>query len=277
MQPKNLIRYVLIILLFPLLLTTGCNLFSAMHTDGKESNASVLVADGKAAMKRGDYVKAAEYFRLAIEHNSRNSEARVGYAEAYLQAQGFSLGEFINSLFSGMDSESGSGGIEFVDPAHWGVATLAEVEQILQTLIFVLEPIALGQTDGPYAVTDFNVNLTTGLFYILLVAAQMQGLGGSYQMQKFNKYESDGVTISAVVAGWGLPVSILNQLPDEFLWIADSGGNQPSPGFLISIQSSISLGLARLRIAANNASSSSQEILNDIIDLFDDWEILAYQ
>ncbi|MBN1595480.1 tetratricopeptide repeat protein [candidate division FCPU426 bacterium] len=256
--------------ILPLLLTlSGCNLFATMHSDGKESNSHVLVADGKAAISRGDYVKAAEYFRLACEHNPRDSEARMGYAEAYLRAQGFSLGEFMNTLLSTLDQDSGSNEVvELIHPADWGVSSMAEVEQILATLVFTLDPIALGQTDGPYRFDDVNVNLTAGLFYALKVAARMQTLAGTFSIQMFDKD-------SAEVAAWGLSASVLNQLSQEFLWLADSGGNQPLPSFIISIQNDVHAAVARLRVAA--ANSKAEDTINDILDLFADWDILAYQ
>jgi len=254
----------------------GCNLFTTMHSDGKESNSHVLVADGKAAMQRGDYVKAAECFRLAMEHNPKDSEARVGFAEAYLKVpdpdnptKGFSLGEFINSLMSAINSDSSDiTDMELIVPSHWGVETIAEVEQILTTLIQTLDPIALGNTEGPYQSTDVNVNLATGLFYVLRIAVQMQSLAGDFSIQMLQKSSPEVVNLN-------LPQSVLDQLPDEFLWVLDSSGNQPSTSFITSIQNDISTAVSRLQVAASN--STSKDMIEEIIDMFDDWETLAYQ
>jgi hypothetical protein len=258
---------------------SGCNLFTTMHSDGKESNSHVLVADGKAAMSRGDYVKAAEYFRLGMEHNPRDSEARVGYTEAYLKAQGFSLGAFFDSLMSGMDSDGGDD-IEFIVPAAWGVDTIAEVEAMLVEVIAALDPIALGQTEGPYKATDLNVNLNVGVFYAMKVSAQMQNLGGTFELQNFNIDENDIITDAdgTSVTTWALPSTTLVGLEEAFLWIADANNLQPALSFITGIQSDISAAVIRLNAAtATMENEDVAEMINSLTEMFGEWEVLAYQ
>jgi len=244
---------------------SGCNLFSGMHHDGVETNSHVLVADGKAALDRGDYANAAEYFRLAIKHNPQDSEARVGYAEAYLKAHGFSLGSFINSFVSQMDNEDQEN-LELVVPTDWGCADFSALTQMLSTLIDTLDPIAQGQTQGPYRSNDFNVNINTGLFYILKIVSTIQSISADFEFKIMSK--TDWGTL-------GIPQATLDQLPDEFMWMVTSTNELPSADFLTQMQTDIDAGIARLQTAADN--SSSQEMIEEIIDMFDDWQILAYQ
>ncbi len=247
----------------------GCNLFSGMHHDGVETNSHVLVADGKAALIRGDYANATEYFRLAIKHNPRDSEARVGYAEAYLKAHGFSLGNFINSFISKMDDEDQEN-LELAVPTEWGCADYDELIGLLSTLIDTLDPIALGQTEGPYRYNDLNVNINAGIFYIMKIAGRIQTISTEFEIKTLTKGSTEVNNLNPPI-----PPAVLAELPDEFMWIVDSGGNQPSADFLTQMQSDIDTGLARLQTAADN--SSSKEMIEDIIDMFDDWQILAYQ
>ena len=250
-------------------LLNGCNLFSGLHHDGVESNSHVLVADGKAALDQGDYANAAEYFRLAIKHNPQDSEARVGYAEAYLKAHGFSLGDFINSFISKMDDEDLED-LKLAVPTEWGCADLNALISLLNTLVDTLDPIALGQTQGPYRQNDIKVNINTGIFYIMKIAAQIQTISTDFEIKMLTKGSTEVNNLNPPI-----PPAILAALPDEFMWIVDSSGSQPSAGFLLQMQSDIDAGLARLQTAADN--SSSKEMIEDIIDLFDDWQILAYQ
>lgn len=248
---------------------SGCNLFSGMHHDGVETNSHVLVADGKAALDRGDYANAAEYFRLAIKHNPQDSEARVGYAEAYLKAHGFSLGGFINSFVSQMDNEDQEN-LELIVPADWGCADFSALTQRLSTLIHTLDPIAQGQTQGPYRSNDFNVNINTGLFYILRIASKIKGLSADYEFKMLTQGTDEVDNLNPPI-----PADVLAALPAEFMWIVDSSDNQPSADFMLQMQTDIDAGIARLQTAADN--SSSQEMIEEIIDMFDDWQILAYQ
>ncbi len=250
-------------------LLNGCNLFSGMHHDGVESNSHVLVADGKAALDRGDYANAAEYFRLAIKHNPQDSEARVGYAEAYLKAHGFSLGGFINSFISKMEEEDQES-LELAVPTEWGCADYNELHQLLSTLIDTLDPIALGQTQGPYRHNDLNVNINTGIFYILKIATRIQMVSTDFEIKMLTKGSTEVNNLNPPI-----PPAVLAELPDEFTWIVDSSGNQPSADFMLQMQTDIDAGIARLKTAADN--SSSQEMIEEIIDMFDDWQILAYQ
>lgn len=266
---RGMTTVILALLLVSTVWLSSCNLFSGMHSDGKDSNSSVLVADGLAALRRNDYANAAQYFSLAMEHDPNNSEARVGYAHAILRVQGFSLGQFATSFMTAMMAENSSdpSDYEILVPGHWGVTTYTELEQIFTEMIYTLDPVVLGATHGPYHATDVNLNLTVGIFYILRIQARLEVLNSDFSIQSLNKSSPE-------VAALGLSPSVLAQLPDDFLWILDSLNNQPPLPFLLSMQTDITTAIQRLQTAADHADN---DMLQDIADLFKDWKILAYQ
>jgi hypothetical protein len=250
-------------------IAAGCNFMAGLHSDGRESNAHVLVADGKAALGRGDYTRAAEYFRLAGEHNPRDSEARVGYAEARMGAQGFSLGEFSKTFLDTVNSgASSTQGFELIVPSQWGVATVAEVEAILSELIAVLDPVVLGQCEGPYRSTDVNLNLNIGILYLLRVVASVEAFSSDFTIRNLAKTSSQ-------VAGMGIPPAVLAQLPQEFLWFIDSANQQPTAPVRSSMAGDVDAALQRLQVAA--ANSVAQTLIQDVLTAFDPWQLLANQ
>lgn len=270
-MPQRYTTITLTVLLGAAIWLSGCNFFSGLHSDGKDSSSTVLVADGQAALQRNDYANAAEYFRLAVEHNPQNSEARVGYAQAVLRAQGFSLGRFATSFITAMSADSGSdpSDYEILVPDQWGVTTFTEVEQIFTQMINLLDPVVLGATVGPYQATDVNLNLTVGIFYVLRILARLETLSSDFNIQSLNKSND-----SAVIAALGLSAGTLAQLPDDFLWILDSLNNQPPLAFLLSMQTDITTAIQRLQTAADHADN---DMIQEIADMFKDWETLAYQ
>lgn len=233
-------------------LMSGCNLFSGMHQDGKESNAVVLVADGQGALSRGDYSNAALYFQKAMENDPRNPEARVGYAEAYLKARGFNVATFVNRLVS-TSQTSGSGLNDMVLPADWGCADYACLTQLFTTLIDTLDPIAQGLAQGVYSRNDFNININVGFFYVFRAASRVQQLSVTNPVQQLSKS-------STSAAALGIPQTIFDQLPDQFWWIT----NLPSPTLLNQIAQDVDFGVTRLRTAA--AQSVNSKTINDLID-----------
>ncbi len=243
-----------------------------MHTDGVESNSSVLVADGKAALDRGDFTAAEKYFGLAKLHNPKNSEALVGYAEAYLKSNGFSLGTFITNMLGQMNNEQSTGEeFNFIKPEDWGQTSVSDLTTVFQTVINTLEPIALGQTEGPISSLDINVNATSGIFYVLTFALDIETLTTQYEIITLTKTE---VQTSLPEIPPTSPV--WDELPEEFLWFKDlTTSNLPTLSEVNQFSANLNIGLTRLRTAA--AQSSSPDILNSVIEMFEDWETLANQ
>jgi hypothetical protein len=248
-----------------LVLLSGCNLFSGIHQDGNDSNASVLVADGKAALGRGDYANAAEYFRLAIQNNSRSSEARMGYAEAYLKSRGYNFGVIVNMVLQSNNNSNGSSGTttlakNYINPQDWGCKTSAELKAFFDTLVATLDPIADGQTDGPYAWSDVNVNLSVGFFYLLRAAAQVQDVSMTFQLQEISKSSTSAATL-------GIPQSLFDQLPDQFYWLV----NSPPITLLNALNNDMNAGISRMQTAADHCANP--DIINNAIKSFKSLQI----
>jgi hypothetical protein len=246
----------------------GCsaNPLAGMHRDGVESNATVLVADGQAALQRGDYPNAKNYFRLAIEHDYYNTEARLGYAEAALKARQFDLAAFINTLTSG-SQQSGSVTTPpvLVLPQDWGCQSYSEVVDFFSEMVFVLDPVAQGQTHGSTAATNPTLNLNVGLFYLLRAAAEAQIISTSFVVEKLSKS-------SQTPAGLGIPQAVFDQLPGDFYWIT----HVPSPGQIAALQSDVDHGIVRMTTARDHSSSGTQKTLTDIIDLFQSLQVQVH-
>jgi hypothetical protein len=238
----------------------GCsaNPLSGMHHDGVESNASVLTADGQAALDRGDYDHAVAYFKLAIQHDPRNSAARVGYAEAELKRLHFNLVDFFNSIATSTNNSGGSAPqtADLLQPQDWGCADMAALTTLLSTLIAVLDPIAMGQTDGPVARGDVTLNLNVGLFYMLRMAARVQEMSATITVQKYTKGTPEAAAL-------GIPAAVYDLLPNDFYWVGNATQTQ-----LLQVQADTDAGIARLQTAANNTTEGARKQLLDLINLF---------
>ncbi|NTV52886.1 MAG: tetratricopeptide repeat protein, partial [Candidatus Firestonebacteria bacterium] len=135
-MPKKRLGYLPLVCWLVLLPLAGCNLFTDLHHNGVDSDASVLTADGKSALARGDYNNAIVYFQRALDHDAGSSEARVGLAEAMVKAKQFNLAAFIQTLSNGSQT-NGSSNIpgmpnvpQLLKLSDWNCATYAELEQL---------------------------------------------------------------------------------------------------------------------------------------------------
>jgi|GEM_PF-4924243 len=237
-------------------LLSGCNLFSGIHQDGRESNASVLVADGRAALARGDYANAAHYFENAIQNDPRNSEARMGYAEAYLKLKGYNFGNLMKTMMKADSSNPSS----FLNLQDWGCQSNTELADMFSTLVGVLDPIACGQTSGPYPRNDVNVNFSVGIFYMLRAAAQALQVSSSFTLQEMQKSATSAAALGITQAQFDL-------LPDKFYWLS----NHPPLALLNQLQNDMSQGVARLHVAAIHSAYPDQ--LEDVVDKFESLQI----
>jgi hypothetical protein len=242
------------------LLLSGCNVYSGMHQDGKESNATVLVADGQAALERGDYNNAANYFTTAMQNDPASSEARVGYARAYLKVRGFNLSNFLDTLVT--NQNTGTTGLVLVKPADWGCRDYTELTALFTSMINVLDPIALGLTHGPIASTDPTTNLDIGFFYVLRMAARSQQLVSTLQVLQFKKGSTE--TAALLASDPYLP-TVYAALPETFYWIT----NSPSLLLLAQLRSDANTGITRLRTASANMGQSARKTIDDLIRMFE--------
>lgn len=266
MREKSMHSRRFLVLGAALLMLGGCNIWSGLHQDGKESNASVLVADGKAAMARGDYNNALNYFALAMQNDPASSEARVGYAQADLRVRKFDLAEFIKTLAEASDSSSGSAPLALLDPEDWGATTFAQLTTVFTTLINVLDPIPQGRTHGPVEPNDPTVNLDAGFFYVLRTASRIQQISTSYEVAQYQKGSAE---TAALVASDPILASVYSALPETFYWIS----NLPTLAELSTLQADINLGITRLRTASANSSSGARKTIDELIDMFQSLQV----
>lgn len=67
----------------------GCNLFDpSSGVSVKSGDTDMLIIEGQARFRDGDYAKAAEYFSAAIQNDSGKSEAWLGLSKANLYKNG---------------------------------------------------------------------------------------------------------------------------------------------------------------------------------------------
>jgi hypothetical protein len=258
--------------LFALMALPGCNLFTDMHHDGSDSNASVLVADGRSALARGDYNNAVVYFQRALDYDAGSSDAREGLAEAMVKAKGFNLAAFIQTLSTNSQNSSTSNSIpQLIKLTDWNCATWAELEKFYTDLINALDPIALGQTHGTYAANDPTVNLNVGFLYLLRTAARVQAVtSATYQVVQISKNSmgSPAALVAYVSAHLGITIQMnitqaqFDSLPDTFYWISPT----PPVAIFTQTQADVNTGISRLQLAANTATS--KKMINDIINMF---------
>ena len=257
-------RYIISFLGILLVGLAGCsaNPLAGMHHDGVETNASVLTADGRAALLRGDYTHAAQYFSAAIAQNPRLSEARVGWAEAELKRRNFNLANFLHVIAEGNSSISPSA---LLKPSDWGCQDSAELAAFFASLIDVLDPVAQGLTDGVVRSQNVTLNLNVGLFYVLYMGASIESFSPVLKVRKFTKGTPEALAL-------GIPQSVYDQLPNEFYWITPG----PTLAQLQQVQSCIDHGITRLQTAASNSSGDTREQINRIIDLFKSLQTQAH-
>jgi hypothetical protein len=271
--------------LLGLLALPGCNLFTDMHTDGADSNAAVLVADGKAALGRGDYSNAVIYFQRAVDYDPGNSDAREGLAEATVKAKHINLAGFIQTLVA--NSQNSNNGNNSPGPgmsnvphliklSDWNCSTWDDLEQFFTNIINALDPIALGQTHGTYAANDPTINLNVGFIYLLRSAARVQAVTtASYQVVQISKNNmgTPADLVAYVSANLGITIQMnitqdqYNQLPDSFYWISPS----PPVAIFSQIQTDVNTGLVRLQVAAN--TTTSKKMIDDITKMFSSLQV----
>jgi len=242
----------------------GCsaNPLAGMHRDGVETNASVLTADGRAALLRGDYTRAVQYFSAAIAQNPRLSEARVGWAEAELKRRNFNLANFLHVI---ADDNSNISPSALLQPRDWGCQDNAELTAFFSSMLDVLDPVAQGLTDGAVRSNNVTLNLNVGLFYVLRMGARVESFSSVLEVRKFTKGTPEALAL-------GIPQPVYDSLPNNFYWIA----NGPTWIQLQQVQSDIDHGMTRLQTAANNSSSNTRARINDIIDVFKSLQTQAH-
>ena len=149
-------RKVIIILIASLLLFTGCNIFEWLYPDNINSEeASDLVSKGNTALQKGELKKAMDYFSKAVSVDSKNSEARWGYVQAYTLYNNVSL-IMIASKISADE-----------DPSQIITEFTPNLLDIMNVIISYLAPISEDKCDGVIPATDININGNLMLAYLI--------------------------------------------------------------------------------------------------------------
>ncbi|MFH1824943.1 MAG: hypothetical protein ABH873_06955 [Candidatus Firestonebacteria bacterium] len=170
---KKLIVVVVVFMLF----ISGCtNFYGWVHKKG-EGDADSLIADARAAMTRGEYNNAVSYYAKAMELDSRKSKARYGHAVAYIKSIRFNVVTLANRL-----NYTSSTPVDFINPSDFGLSTLSDLEQLVDTLLTDLDPIRGGICDGVISPTDAEVNLTISISKILKAGVLIKKLSGSHTL-----------------------------------------------------------------------------------------------
>ncbi|MDI6792362.1 MAG: hypothetical protein QME81_05770 [bacterium] len=148
MLKKSFVGLALAILL-PLAIGCGRgNIVGGLHQEGKSNDVEVLVADGQAALDRGDYEEAREYFGKAKNLDANNWKARYGHAVAYMQTSEVSMVKLLTTVTK--QSATGRQGISRKSPAKTGnngdfieelLDKLDVLKDVVEVIIVDLSPI----------------------------------------------------------------------------------------------------------------------------------------
>ena len=181
---KKLLLLSLIVFFF-----AGCsNYLGWMHQKGTSTNADALIADARSAMAKGEYSNAMNYYAKAMESDSRKSMARYGHAVAYIKSVGFNVVTLANTLATSTTSTT-----DYINPAKFGLATLDQLETLIDTLIADLEPIANGACDGEIKATDSEVNMAISISKVIKAGVIVKSLFEKYSGQNYSiKQNADG-------------------------------------------------------------------------------------
>ena len=92
---QRLSRHI-IALALPVLLLSGCNVFTGFYEAGSSSDPAVLLDDAQIALQQGDTKKAITYLRKAITEDPENVQARATLSTALLDDSDVSVLNVVN-------------------------------------------------------------------------------------------------------------------------------------------------------------------------------------
>lgn len=185
-----------------LLTLSGCkndNLFGGLHKEGSGDAASLL-ADGQAALARGDYADAEAYFRSSLAQNPSSAQALYGAAVATMGNSGLDIGQLVSNL----TTQGTPGGAPAFSQALAGASVgapgapsgtsileqldVAKLDAAVEKSLCYLERIRQGYSDGTISRSNANLLINLGLLHLIRAATQIAGLGEirkSFDQQEF--------------------------------------------------------------------------------------------
>jgi len=147
---------------------SGCgktfNIFGWTHAEGKSKDPDVLLQDADAALAKGDYQVAMDYYNKVIDSDPDNSLARYGYVTAYMKQEfkDMNISELLTQL-SNSDSESGG---MLIDESKINLST-QDLIDMGNVLVNYLDDSATGNWDGEISSTDVGMNVNLAFGYML--------------------------------------------------------------------------------------------------------------
>lgn len=177
--------------------TTGCNIFSFLHTTpaGTEGH----IAEGKGFLNSGDYDQAVTSFAAAMAEAPNNSDARYWHAIAVARANGISIAEMGIEFFQSLNSGSVQGADMFQGfdlqklVSMYDATTVITVD--LQPIFF--ETTVSGEINKNDVQLSYIMNLTmSAMLFIAKIQAVFSDLGfsidenGNLQFTGLNSIDS---------------------------------------------------------------------------------------
>jgi len=192
---KKIIWFLLTIIL--LTGTTGCNIFSFLHTT--PAGTEGYIAEGKGFLNSGDYDQAVTSFAAAMAEDPNNSDARYYHAIAVARANGISVAEMGIEFFQSLNSGSVDGADMF---QGFDLQKLVSMYDATTVITVDLQPIFFGTTvSGEITENDISLsyimNLTmSAMLFIAKIQAAFSDLGfsidenGNLQFTGLNSIDS---------------------------------------------------------------------------------------
>jgi hypothetical protein len=177
--------------------TTGCNIFSFLHTT--PAGTEGYIAEGKGFLNSGDYDQAVTSFAAAMAEDPNNSDARYYHAIAVARANGISVAEMGIEFFQSLNSGSVDGADMFqgFDPQKLENMYLATTEITTDLFPIVFETTTSGETTKNDISLSYIMNLTmSAMLFIAKIQAAFSDLGfsidenGNLQFTGLNSIDS---------------------------------------------------------------------------------------
>jgi hypothetical protein len=166
-------------LLLLALVTSGCNVFESLYTEGESNDPKVLLQDAAAAIRKNEPAKAVTILEKAFQKEPDNPKVRVELASALLAANNIdvldivALYENISKDVSGSagtgafsktanhctfnDATIGTPAVRTFDPSYRGLQDLLSKAPVIARVVTLVQPILpAALTATPYDVPEMT-------------------------------------------------------------------------------------------------------------------------
>lgn len=166
-------------LLLLALVTSGCNVFESLYTEGESNDPKVLLQDAAVAIRKNEPAKAVTILEKAFQKEPDNPKVRVELASALLAANNIDVLDIV-SLYENIskdvrgsagtgafsktashctfnDSAIGTPAVRAFDPSYQGLQALLNKAPVIARVITLVQPILpAALTATPYNVPDLT-------------------------------------------------------------------------------------------------------------------------